>query len=117
MTIHITNFAHGTTTDNEQHLSSGWKDVELSARGIQQGKALREQTKDKKFDVVFTSDLKRAIDSAELSWGGMYPIIPDARLRECNYGTLNGASSDIVEPMQEGECIHSLSRKGRVMRM
>ena len=35
----------------------------------------------------------------------MYEIIPDARLRECNYGTLNGASSDIVEPMQEEEAI------------
>ncbi len=35
----------------------------------------------------------------------MYDIIPDARLRECNYGDLNGASSDIVEPMQEGECV------------
>ena len=42
---------------------------------------------------------------SELAWKGMYIIIPDARLRECNYGTLNAAPSSIVEPMQEEECI------------
>ena len=105
MSIKITYFVHGTTTDNKQHISSGWKDVVLSELGIKQSIDLKEQTKDMKFDVVFCSDLKRAQDSAKLSWEGMYKIIPDARLRECNYGTLNGASSDIVEPMQEEECI------------
>jgi alpha-ribazole phosphatase/probable phosphoglycerate mutase len=101
MAVKITYFVHGTTTDNEQNLSSGWKDVELSELGIEQSIELKEQTRDKKFDAVFPSDLKRAVHSATLTWEGMYPIIPDARLRECNYGTFNGASSDIVEPMQE----------------
>jgi broad specificity phosphatase PhoE len=105
MSVKITYFVHGTTTDNEQHVSSGWKDVELSELGIQQSKDLTEKTQDKKFGVVFCSDLIRAQQSAKLTWEGMYEIIPDARLRECNYGDLNGASSDIVEPMQEGECI------------
>ena len=105
MAIQITYFVHGTTTDNEQHVSSGWKDVELSELGIKQSIELEEQTKDKKFDVVFCSDSKRARDSAKLAWEGMYQIIPDARLRECNYGKLNGASSDIVEKMKEEECI------------
>jgi broad specificity phosphatase PhoE len=105
MSVQITYFVHGTTTDNEKEISSGWSDVELSALGIQQSIDLKEQTKDKTFDVVFCSDLQRAVKSAELAWGGIYPIIPDARLRECNYGKLNGAASAIVEPMQEEECI------------
>lgn len=105
MAVKITYFVHGTTTDNEQHISSGWKDVELSELGVRQSKELREQTEDKKFDVVFCSDLQRAHKSALLAWEGLYEIIPDARLRECNYGKLNGASSDVVEPMQEKECI------------
>ena len=105
MSIKITYFVHGTTTDNEKEISSGWKDVELSELGIKQSIALKEQTKDKKFDVVFCSDLQRAHNSAKLAWDGIYQIIPDARLRECNYGKLNGASSEIVEPMQEEECI------------
>ncbi len=105
MSVKITYFVHGTTTDNEKHISSGWKDVELSELGVKQSIDLKDQTKDLKFDVVFCSDLQRAHNSAKLAWDGMYDIIPDARLRECNYGDLNGASSDIVEPMQEEECI------------
>jgi len=105
MSIQITYFVHGTTTDNEKEISSGWSDVELSELGMRQSVALKEQTKDKKFDVVFCSDLKRAHDSAKLAWEGIYEIITDTRLRECNYGKLNGASSNIVEPMQEDECI------------
>lgn len=105
MSIKIIYFVHGTTTDNEKEISSGWADVELSELGVRQSIALREQTKDRKFDVVFCSDLQRAVKSAELAWGGIYQIIPDARLRECNYGKLNAAPSAIVEPMQEEECI------------
>ncbi len=101
MTITITYFVHGTTTDNEKHVSSGWYDVELSEKGIQQSLELKEQTKDKIFDVVFCSDLKRAVESAKLTWDGIYPIIQDKRLRECNYGAYNAKPSDVVEPMQE----------------
>jgi broad specificity phosphatase PhoE len=103
--IKITYFVHGTTTDNEQGISSGWKDVELSELGKKQSVELREKTKDMKFDVVFASDLQRALNSAKITWGNQYEIIPDKRLRECNYGKLNGESSEIVEPMQEEECI------------
>ncbi len=105
MSIHITYFVHGTTIDNEKEISSGWSDVALSELGVKQSIELKEKTKNKKFDVVFCSDLKRAHDSAMLAWKGVYEIILDARLRECNYGTLNGAPSAIVEPMQERECI------------
>ena len=105
MSVRITYFVHGTTTDNENEISSGWKNVELSELGVKQSVDLKEQTKDQRFDVVFCSDLQRAHDSAKLAWGSIYTIIPDTRLRECNYGKLNGASSDIVEPMQEEECI------------
>jgi alpha-ribazole phosphatase/probable phosphoglycerate mutase len=99
--VRITYFVHGTTTDNEAGLSSGWNDVALSDLGIRQSKALRDQTLLYNFDVVFTSDLSRAYNSAKLTWGDKYKIIQDSRLRECNYGDLNGKSSEIVEPRQE----------------
>ncbi len=94
-------FVHGTTKDNEIGISSGWSDVELSTLGEKQSIELRSKISEKKFDVIFSSDLKRALRSAQLAFEGMAPIIPDARLRECNYGTFNGRSSEIVEPMQE----------------
>lgn len=92
---------HGTTTDNEAGLSSGWNDVELSQKGIEQSKELGSLTEAESFDVVFTSDLSRAYESARLSWGDKYQIIQDSRLRECNYGEFNGKNSAIVEPIQE----------------
>ncbi len=104
MTIKITYFVHGTTTDNEQGISSGWYDVGLSDLGIKQSIDLKDQIRGKEFDVVFCSDLKRAVDSAKLTFEGAVPIIPDKRLRECNYGKYNTQPSAIVEPMQE-KCI------------
>lgn len=100
MSVKITYFVHGTTTDNEQHISSGWKDVDLSDLGIEQSKELPSKNTDQ-FDAVFCSDLVRAVHSTELSFKNKFPIIIDARLRECNYGDFNGKLSEIVEPMQE----------------
>ncbi len=100
MAVNITYFVHGTTTDNERNISSGWFDVGLSELGVRQSIELKDKIKDKKFDVVFYSDLKRATDSAKLTFGSSVPIIPDARLRECNYGTFNAKPSEIVEPIQ-----------------
>jgi alpha-ribazole phosphatase/probable phosphoglycerate mutase len=101
MAMKITYFVHGTTTDNEKEISSGWFDVELSGLGVRQSIELKDRIKDKKFDVVFCSDLKRAAKSAKLTFEGIVPIISDKRLRECNYGKFNAQSSAIVEPMQE----------------
>ena len=102
MSVQITYFVHGTTTDNEKNISSGWKDVELSDLGVKQSKELFDTINEQKFDAIFCSDLKRAVDSAHITWGDSdVPIIEDERLRECNYGDYNGASSDVVEPMQE----------------
>src|SRR3989338_8264460 len=101
MVVKITYFVHGTTTDNEKEISSGWYDIELSKLGIEQSISLKDKIKEKRFDVVFCSDLKRAIDSAKLTFKGKVEIVQDKRLRECNYGKLNAYLSKIVEPLQE----------------
>src|SRR3989338_3683415 len=101
MSIKITYFVHGTTTDNEKEISSGWKDVELSELGIKQSIELRNQIKGEKFAAVFCSDLKRAVHSTTLAFEGLAPITIDPRLRECNYGIYNCKHSAIVEPLQE----------------
>ena len=84
----ITYFVHGTTTDNERGIATGWNPGELSALGKRQAVELGQLVKGKTFDVVFCSDLKRAVDSAELAFGKQ--AIIDKRLRECDYGDLNG---------------------------
>jgi len=62
MSVKITYFVHGTTIDNEKDISSGWSDVGLSELGKKQSIELKNQIKGKKFDVIFCSDLKRAIE-------------------------------------------------------
>lgn len=89
MSVKITYFVHWTTTDNEQWLATWWLPWELSKLGIQQAKDLTNQIWDNTFDVMFCSDLKRAIDSAHLGFKWKCPIIEDHRLRECNYWDFN----------------------------
>ncbi len=98
--------AHGTTFDNEAHLSSGHNDVELSPLGIQQSKEMGERYKDDQFDAIFCSDLQRAYKSAEIGFGDKWPIIKDARLRECDYGDFTqypSAEVDIQKPLRISE--------------
>jgi broad specificity phosphatase PhoE len=99
--VQLTYFVHGTTRDNENHISSGWNDIELSHLGIEQSYTLKDILQDSHFDVVLCSDLIRARQTAEIVFSDSCSIIVDPRLRECNYGDFNGSSSDIVEPMQE----------------
>lgn len=99
MTVKITYFVHGTTTDNEQGLATGWLPWELSELGIVQSKELRNLVSHTIFDLVICSDLKRAVDSADLAFTGDCPILQDARLRECNYGEFNGSPEKFKENM------------------
>lgn len=119
----ITYFVHGTTFDNASHKASGWYDVELSELGIEQSKKLKEQTKDMKFDVVFCSDLKRAVDTANLAFKDKFDIIQDKRLRECNYGDFTQHNSKEVsammpskinEPFTKGESYKDVEKRIRV---
>ena len=64
MSIKIIYFVHGTTYDNAAKVCSGWKDVKLNEKGIERAKNLGIVRKDTHMDMIFTSDLSRAIDSA-----------------------------------------------------
>ena len=81
MPVKITYFVHGTTTDNENGISTGWNQGDLSELGKRQSMELKNLIKGEKFDVVFSSDLERAVDSANLAFGR---CIQDKGLRECN---------------------------------
>ena len=93
--------AHSTTKDNEAGIVSGWKDAELSELGIEQSKELGDNFKNIKFDLICCSDLKRAVDTVELAFGNKFPVISDKKLRELDYGDLNGESSKIVGGMKK----------------
>ena len=111
--IKIIYFVHGTTTDNAAKLCSGWKEAMLNDLGREQAQNLGNVIKEKeiKFDVLFSSDLKRAIESSNIAFPE-YEKIRDNRLRECNYGDLDGESKKLViydehinEPFPNGESL------------
>ncbi len=97
MAVKIIYFVHGTTTDNLEHKSTGWIPGELSDKGIQQSIDLKEQINLNDIDLVISSDLKRAIDSANYTFDGLKTILHDKRIRECNYGDLNGLDTSLVK--------------------
>ncbi|MCI8308842.1 MAG: histidine phosphatase family protein [Clostridia bacterium] len=65
--------------------------------GIKQSLDLKEQINFEEIDLVICSDLKRAIDSAEYTFKNLKEIVHDNRIRECNYGDLNGQDSSLVK--------------------
>jgi 2,3-bisphosphoglycerate-dependent phosphoglycerate mutase len=90
---------HSTSVDNERGLASGWLDAPLSARGRDQALALGTRHRDDGLAAVFTSDLVRAVETAAIAFAGSpVPVHRDWRLRECNYGELNGARVPELEP-------------------
>ena len=97
MAVKIIYFVHGTTIDNLEHKSTGWIPGELSEKGIKQSIDLKEQIDIDEIDLVISSDLKRAIDSANYTFKGIKEILHDTRIRECNYGDLNGKDSSLVK--------------------
>ena len=91
--------SHATTIDNESHLSSGHNDVDLSPTGIEQARELGKRYQNDDFQAIFCSDLLRSYKTGEIAFKDRsWPIIRDARLRECDYGQLAQHPSAEVDP-------------------
>ena len=110
-------FVHGTTYDNAEGKCSGWKQVQLNDLGKEQAINLGNTVKKLKFDVIFTSDLVRAIDSSNLAFPNYEKVI-DERLRECNYGDYDGESKKLViyenyidNPFPNGESLKDVEKR------
>ena len=117
--IEIMYFVHGTTYDNAIGKCSGWKQAELTDIGKERAIKLGEIRKDTHFDIIFTSDLVRAIDSANLAFPNVKKI-QDRRLRECNYGDLDGGDKNqivyedhIDNPFPNGESLKDVETRVR----
>lgn len=87
---------HGESTWNKENRFTGWTDVDLSDRGIDEAHYAGHMLKEKEyvFDVAFTSVLKRAIrtlwivlDEMDQMW---IPVYRSWRLNERHYGALQG---------------------------
>jgi broad specificity phosphatase PhoE len=111
MPIRLVYETHATTTDNEAGIATGWLPGVLSPTGRRQARELGDRRRDDGIAAVFTSDLNRAVDTARIAFEGTTVAIHhDPRLRECNYGRLNGhpqaalaRSRHIDEPFPGGQ--------------
>jgi 2,3-bisphosphoglycerate-dependent phosphoglycerate mutase len=82
---------HSTTEDNEAGRATGWLPGRLSARGMGEARDLGERRAGDGICAVFCSDLRRAVQTAEIAFGDTgIPVLHDWRLRECDYGDRNG---------------------------
>ncbi|MFB7668274.1 histidine phosphatase family protein [Kitasatospora sp. NPDC056138] len=97
MAVEIVYETHATTTDNEAGIATGWLPGRLSELGHRQAHELGERRSGDGFAAVFTSDLHRAVQTARIAFpDGLPPLLQDIRLRECNYGDLNGSPLSVV---------------------
>ena len=89
-------FRHGESVWNQENRFTGWTDVDLTAKGVEEARAAGRLLKQNgfAFDIAYTSLLKRAIRTLWLSLEEMdsmwIPVIPDWRLNERHYGALQG---------------------------
>src|SRR5947207_1060703 len=91
MPVEIIYETHSITTDNEAGFATGWLPGRLSEAGKKLARDLGQRRRDEGPAMVFTSDLARAVETAEIAFAGSdIPIRQDPRLRECNYGDWNG---------------------------
>jgi 2,3-bisphosphoglycerate-dependent phosphoglycerate mutase len=85
---------HGESQWNLENRFTGWVDVPLSLRGIQEAKDAGEKLRTFKFDRAFTSVLTRAIETLRLVLEAIgqtaVPIEKDKALNERMYGELQG---------------------------
>jgi broad specificity phosphatase PhoE len=91
MAVAIIYETHQISTDNEVGIATGWLPGRLSTAGRELARELGERRRHDGFAAIFSSDLRRAVETVELAFGGQgIAMFQDARLRECKYGELNG---------------------------
>jgi 2,3-bisphosphoglycerate-dependent phosphoglycerate mutase len=92
MSIEIVFETHALSEDNERGIATGWLPGRLSVRGRANAAEIGRRRRDDGIAAVFTSDLRRAAETAEIAFGDTdITILHDWRLRECDFGLRNGS--------------------------
>lgn len=103
---------HGQSEWNLKNLFTGWRDVDLTEKGVAEAKEAGRKLKANGivFDVAFTSALKRAQRTLDLLLTEMgqsdIPIVRDIALNERDYGDLSGLNKDDARKKWGEEQVH-----------
>jgi alpha-ribazole phosphatase len=93
---------HGETEYNITGRFSGYGDVSLNSKGMEQALSLAGMLKKEKIDRIYSSDLKRCRETGE----GIEPVHPkvfSSNLREMNFGDWDGLTYDEIKSKFPGE--------------
>ncbi len=112
---------HGQSEWNKLNLFTGFKNIELSEQGIEEANKAGQNFKnlDIKFNIVFTSELKRAQETAKIilqnlgQWDFLYnegKIISNINLNERDYGDLTGLNKKETAEKFGEEQVHKWRR-------
>lgn len=102
---------HGETDWNRDDRWQGWADPPLNELGRQQAAELAERLRHVPFDAVYTSDLERAHQTAEIVAAPHgVPVVADAGLREIDVGSWSGLTKAEIEERFGGERVDGETR-------
>ena len=102
---------HAQSEYNKKHLFTGWHNPDLTEKGVNVAKELKNNLSSVDFDYVFSSPLKRAAETASLIVDGHYEIKYDDRLKERSYGDWSGLNKSEIKD-QVGEELFLSARRG-----
>jgi probable phosphoglycerate mutase len=109
---------HGETQWNLERRWQGWADPPLNDTGRAQAQALAEQLRDTPFDAVYTSDLRRAHETAEIVAAPHdVPVVADQGLREIDVGSFSGLTHTEVMERFGGERTDGETREQHAARV
>ena len=103
---------HGFSEWNAKNLFTGWRDVNLTERGVEEAKAAGKKLFEKgyQFDIAFTSVLTRAIKTCNIvleeSHQLWIPQVKNWRLNERHYGALQGLDKKATAEQYGDEQVH-----------
>ncbi|MFA4835994.1 MAG: histidine phosphatase family protein, partial [Dehalococcoidia bacterium] len=107
---------HGETEWNRLLKYQGQKDIELNKRGLWQAKQTAMRLAPERVDAIYSSDLKRAVKTAEIiaaSLGMTGDIQRTPLLREMNFGDFEGLTFEEIDKHYQKIILDSMSWKHR----
>ena len=115
----ISTLRHAHTQYNAERRYAGSIDISLSESGIYGAQKAAQKLAGTKFDMVITSKLKRAIQTAEILVGHSTPIIHNELCNERNFGVMEGLTWEDIQSLQPpvlminvGNDLHTVNPKG-----
>ena len=91
---------HGETELKSSERLWGITDVKLGALGLKQAERLRDRLVEEKFDTIYSSNLKRTLETAEIiASRHQLPVVTCAELREFNYGEIEGLNHEQIKQL------------------